>query len=704
MQHYTEMEPVEVKEYKTRHGSFDDNIYTFDIETTSLFKSEEWGDEWTPYFSMLRNSKRLLKHGTPYIWMFGINETCYYGRDMVEEFPEVLEKISDPDVMKIIYIHNLGWEFQFLRDIIDRKKWTISKMVARAPRKPISFVIDELNIMFRCSLRLTELSLANCCKRWNIKQAKRSGDLDYDKPRGIETPLTDTELGYCEYDIISLYKLIEIFREEYGHVRTIPLTQTGEVRFAYKHRVPQDHYFKVQNDIPTLRLFKWIQKSLMGGYVHGSILYNGILQKNCLSKDESSAYPRHLVSKKYPFHMFYHWGRPKGKILNRDEYAILYHVRFKNVQLKRVMSFISISKAEKISIPFKADNGRLVSCDSIELYLTEIDFDLFCEFYSFSEIDYIDYYAGKKKWMPKYFVEFVLDQYGAKTKLKGVKSTPERDYEAEYMKGKQQLNCLFGCALTNIINSTIEYAKGDWRCPKLTDDVITEKLEELRHSWTNLFWYIHGVYCTAYSRQTLLNTILHFDEYVIYADTDSCKLHANAPGIEDWFEKQNEDIRKELVDMCKHYGFSTDRIEPKDIKGHKHLLGAWETDGIYDELKVMKSKAYCYKEKGADKISVCISGVGKAHAHELIKTMDDFNCNTVFTEQYAGKLEHSYIDDQDVIHFRDYLGEEQESRQIHGITLNPAEYHMSGKPVDEVILQNWYRKQFEHILQDGYFL
>ena len=77
---------------------------------------------------------------------------------------------------------------------------------------------------------------------------------------------------------------------------------------------------------------------------------------------------------------------------------------------------------------------------------------------------------------------------------------------------------------------------------------------------------------------------------------------------------------------------------------------------------------------------------------------------SVFNEYYAGKLEHTYIDDQSNIRFRDYLGELQDSTQEHGITLNPAEYHMSGVGIDEVILQNIQRKQFEHILTDGHFI
>ena len=197
MLRFEEFSPVVPREYRTRGTSYDDNIYCFDIETTSLFWTEET-QAWLPWESSFKESKgRILKHGTPYIWMFGQNDQVYYGRNMVEEFPRILKMLSDDTVRKTIWVHNLSWETQFLRDIFVNEHWKVSQMVATAPRKPIRFLIEDLNIEFRCSFKLTALSLANCVPAFGIDIEKKVGDLDYSAPRGIETPLTEKEMGYC---------------------------------------------------------------------------------------------------------------------------------------------------------------------------------------------------------------------------------------------------------------------------------------------------------------------------------------------------------------------------------------------------------------------------------------------------------------------------------------------------------------------------
>lgn len=703
MESFLNYNPAKPRCFRQRGKVYDDNIYTFDIETTSLFYAEEVG-EWTPWMSYYRECKHVDKHGTPYLWMFGENGKVYYGRDMVEEFTRVLLSLSDEEVTKIIYVHNLSWEFQFLRDIIKRQHWKVKWMVANAPRKPIAFIIEDINVMFRCSYKLTQLKLETCGPAYGLSARKQVGFLDYDKPRGIDTPLTEEELLYAEYDILVLDELIGVFRDKYKHIKTIPLTQTGEVKFGYRQVIPKDHIFKVRNDIPTLRFYKWCRNALLGGWVHGSVLYNNICQYDIDMWDIASSYPYSMCNMKAPYHMYYHWGKPSDKYMDREKYGIIYHIRLSNVKLKRVLSFLSVSKCYKVSLGYSSDNGRLVAADSVELFLTEIDFDLFNQFYNYEKIEYIDYYVGKKRRLPKYFIVYLLEQYNNKTKLKGVKSTPERDFEAEYQKGKQVCNCLYGVFLQNIVQSTIEFDGDDWMCPKITDEAIEYKLEELRNGWNSLFWYVHGLYVTAWSRERLCRALLKFDKYVVYGDTDSCKIQSTAPDAATWFQEENNRIRKINFQTAKDLGIDPDLFEPKDKNGVKHPLGFWEFEGCASEFKALKAKAYCFRLKPDEDIKVCISGVGRKHSSELITSMDKFNPNTVFNEYYAGKLEHTYIDDQSNIRFRDYLGELQDSTQEHGITLNPAEYHMSGVGIDEVILQNIQRKSFEHILTDGHFI
>ena len=79
IQHYSVLDDIEPDTYYTKKGFFDDNIYTFDIETISLFKM---GGKWLPFdFSKPPEFyKDVEKACCPYIWQFGVNDTVFYGR------------------------------------------------------------------------------------------------------------------------------------------------------------------------------------------------------------------------------------------------------------------------------------------------------------------------------------------------------------------------------------------------------------------------------------------------------------------------------------------------------------------------------------------------------------------------------------------------------------------------------------------------
>ena len=671
----------------------DDNIYTFDTESTSLFKSDKLGYGWTGWKTEYRDQKDLIKAGVTYIWMASINDKVYYHRD-IRAFGDFLREISDPNVRKFIYVHNLGWDFQALiRDILQLNCWTVERMIARAPRKPIAFTIPELNIQFRCSLRLTELSLEKCGERYQLDLKKHSGDLDYDLLRGPSTPLTKEEMGYAEFDCLAMYDLIKYFRDNpehgYKHIKRIPYTQTGEMRYGYRKKVEKNHIFFARYDVPkNPRDWKAYNEAMIGGYVHANRLYAGENLLNMVSKDICSSYPTEMVASKMPYRMYYRTGPIHDMYLDRDKYAIIYHVRFKGVESKRWNTFWSVSKGE-ISIPWKADNGRLVACKSMTAYMTDIDYDLFLQFYDVKEIEVLEWWVGKKEYLPTALVDFALTAYEGKTKLKGI----DEAYQL-YMKLKQMLNSLFGAACCNVISNDIEFIHGEWAAAPLTDEVIAHKLEELRASFSQLFWYLHGVYTCARSRQRVCNAVLHFDEYMAYSDTDSIKLPWDTPGLEDYFVEDSKAKFAELVKACEYHGIDPARLTPFSNDGLPHPLGYWETDGHYAELKALQSKAYCYREWLQGDYHVCVSGVGKAHSSELIHTMADFHYGMYFDEYYAGKREHTYIDNQKPFEFIDYMGNRQQSFQQYGVTLNPTTYKMGANTCD-MIKDIFDRKVFE---------
>ena len=152
----------------------------FDIEVSSFYQNNE-------------------KMASMYVWQFGILNWVTVGRtwDEFKAFISVLSTILDlnSEHRLIVYIHNFGYEFQFIR-----KRFNWDKIFFLDERKPVYAISGGLE--FRCSWKLSSKSLekmSNDLQKYHVK--KKVGDLDYQLVRTSATPLTDKELGYCENDI-----------------------------------------------------------------------------------------------------------------------------------------------------------------------------------------------------------------------------------------------------------------------------------------------------------------------------------------------------------------------------------------------------------------------------------------------------------------------------------------------------------------------
>ena len=676
---YTEMVDAPVLERKKTS----DTIYTLDIEVTSLFKYPDGWDVFREH-EPPKTYKGIKRAGVPYIWMFGIEADAkcnvYYGREF-KDLIKVFRLISDPKIKKIIWVHNLAYEFQFLRDILE--PYTISKLCARQPRKPIRFVVDRLNLEFRCSFMLTNLSLAKAGERYT-SIAKKVGDLDYTVKRHPKSTLTLTELGYCEYDIRVLHDVIAHFRAEYGTLSNIPLTQTGEVRKEFRSRVTMKYIYKVQKQTArSAHLQELFMRAFMGGITHASYLHAGRILYDLISADITSDYPAALCAYKYPMGGWSEITPERANSMDRERWAVLYHVTFHNVKSNLINTYILKSKSiDSDGVVY--DNGRVLECNWIRMVLTDVDFDIIRESYEIGEIEYHECWFTYKDYLPKELILYILDLYQQKTELKN-RTSEDGLIEALYAKSKQRINSIYGAAVTSIFKGEITYEHGEWGNIGLSDQLITDKLEDLRKSRTNCFPYHHGIYCTAYARKRLWFVISSLDASVVgidkgvcYYDTDSCK----APESEEFRaarEASNEDITKRLHEMCDHYEIPYERLAPKDIYGIEHPLGLFEIDGRYKEFKTLGAKRYAVRTED-DQVHITISGVdAKKGVAALKNDLNNFRKNMVFEYEECGKLTSHYIDDQEPFTFTDYNGIKYRSTQKHGICLQGTEYAMSIK-------------------------
>ena len=116
---------------------------SFDIETSS-FKNDQ--DQ---------------KFACMYLWGANINGSSIIGRTW-EDFQTFLLEVhnhynldSESRIM-IFYVHNLGYEFQFMSK---RILWEPGKVFSIKERRPV-YALSQLGIEFRCSYFLSNYSLA----------------------------------------------------------------------------------------------------------------------------------------------------------------------------------------------------------------------------------------------------------------------------------------------------------------------------------------------------------------------------------------------------------------------------------------------------------------------------------------------------------------------------------------------------------------
>ena len=672
------------KDIKGKRRKVDNTVYTFDIETTSYLTLDGKQLKNTDYLKLNeKDRERAEKRTCMYIWMLGINDVVYYGRYWDELKLFLLEIEKNVPERKIIFVHNLAFEFQFLKSIFH-----FQEVVARKTHKVMTALMRDYNIMFKCSYIMSNCALQYLPDLFKLPVKKMVGDLNYELIRHNETELTEKELGYCENDCLVVYHYILYELSTYERVDKIPTTSTGHVRRELMQLTLKDLGYKriVRKSINTDPIvYNRLQSCFMGGYTHANWIYTDDIIKDVDSYDETSAYPYVLTTHKFPSKEF-----RKGNIKKREDmlrhFAYILTVRFKNVRCKYYNNFISASKCQEIK-KAKYDNGRIMEAEEFEITLTDVDFYFILDAYE-CEYEIIESWWSLYNYLPKQFIEFVLDKYVAKTKYKNV---PEK--ELEYQKEKNKFNALYGMSVTNTIRDEVIYKDDleEWFEEKLTNEDIESKLDSEKRKAFLSFSY--GVWTTAWARDNLLRRLIELDPYVLYADTDSLKLKRGYD--KEIFEKYNKSVEDKIRFVSKILHIPFDKFAPEDVYGKRHLLGVFEFEGNYEEFITQGAKKYAVriKEKNKktgieeSKIKITVAGVPKEKGAKALKNLNDFRDNFVFTYEETGKNLLFYVENQEPFILKDYKGKESIVKDKSGCSLIPTTYVL-GKALDYANLVN----------------
>lgn len=629
------------------------------------------------------------KRAIMYIWQIAVNGHVIIGRTW-QQFVDLINTLSDKlnlsqDKRLIIWVHNLSFEFQFIKDY-----FTWSKVFAISTRKPI-YALTTTGIEFRCSYILSNLSLNNVglsLKKYKV--SKLVGSLDYDLVRHERTPLTDAEINYCINDVLVVSCYIkEQIEDNSNNITRLPLTSTGYCRnytrkncLGVKDSVQFDKYHKMIERLTCsgMEEYSQWQRAFMGGFTHTSTRHSGIVQHDVDSFDFTSAYPFALVSENcFPM--------SKGtlvNITNAEEmkhylklYFCIFDIKFINIRPKYINeNYISISKCFNVKNAV-TNNGRLVGADQISTTICGIDFDIIRRVYTWDKIEIGQFRIYKKGYLPREIIMSILQLYKDKTTLKGVEG--QEDF---YTKAKQLLNSIYGMMVTSIIMPLHEYDNElGWTIN--TKDAEKE-LARYNKSKKRFLYFPWGIACTAIIRRALWSGVLAFGDDYIYSDTDSLKvLHAERHM--DYINRYNALVKKKLKAVSKHYNIPFEMFAPKTIKGEVKMLGVWdkETDKPWKNFLSIGAKRYLILTHD-DKLLLTVSGVNKKAAVPYLISkygkegaFDHFNNKLKIPAEHTGKLTHFYLDSSYQGEICDYLGNTIKYKCKSGIYLEKASYNFS---------------------------
>ena len=656
---------------KGKRKFYDTNIYTFDIETSSYYVLDGKVYQAVKYDNLSDKEKqKAIKRSHMYIWMFGINDIVYYGRTW-NELKLFLKRLDDHiGDTKYVFIHNLAFEFQYLKS-----NFHFDEVSARKSHKVITAIMRDYNIILKCSYMMSNVALKYLPKMFDLPVEKKVGDLDYSLIRNPNTPMSDAELGYCEYDCLVLYHYILKELEVYEDVKHIPTTNTGKVRRELQDLVRTNFKYKrvVNKAINTNPIiYNRLCEAFLGGYTHANWIYADEVLKNVDSYDIASSYPYVLVTQKYPNSEFRQCFIKKREQMSK-RLAYLLVVKFKNIKCKYYNNFISSSKCRNLR-GAKYDNGRLISADEFEITLTDIDFYFYLDTYDL-EYEIIESYYSSISYLPKTLIEFILDKYVGKTELKGVEGR-----EMEYGRIKGMYNSIYGMSVTNNIRDDVKYddTTGIWEEVPLNNEEIIEKLQsEKKKSFLS---FAYGVWVTAYARDNLLRRVIANDDFVVYCDTDSCKL---VDGYDKKvFENYNKEVAERIKFVCRVLKLDINKYAPSDIKGNKHMMGLFEKECNYEKFITQGAKKYAYEIEG--KIHITVAGIPK-QGSKALKSLDEFRDDFVFKYSDTNKNLVMYTEEQSPIEVTDYLGLKYLITDKSGCCILPNTYKLS-KSLDYVNL------------------
>jgi len=596
----------------------------------------------------------------------GILCTVYGSRP--SEFCSFLSDLHEalPGQKSFIWIHNLCYDYQFLRLFLYREFGFPVKQLNTKPHYPISIEFD-CGIILRDSLIIAQKKLESWAEDLDVEHKKATGKWNYDLVRDQSGNFSADELEYIEHDTLALSECLEKLRQKlHKHVYSMPYTCTGilreETRKLGRRAGARDKFLRIA---PCFELYQQLVQAYHGGYTHNNKYAAGWIwpDEEALAAGElptcydfASSYPFRMLVDKFPMSRFRKIKdhlKPEELLAYHGTTAFCFHFYAENIDLKdpeNPMPVLQLSKCVH-SVGAITDNGRIIAADEIDIVLTETDLEIIDSQYRYDHGECYEIWAAQKGYLPKWFRDHVYKCYVDKTMLKGGDPT-------DYSLAKARLNSLYGMCCQRSIRPDIREVyqtetNEDGEIIRRSGDYVTEETEnaELYQKYLDnentILNYAWGVWVTAYALKALMELGACVDPSGVwlYSDTDSVySIGMNKMKLAAFNERQKEKLRAA--------GFG-----PVVHNGREYWPGVAELDAVYYQFKGLHAK--CYACRKAEEVApgvyeprelkITIAGVPKKGSICLKDDLNNFHDRFVFPGEETGKLTHFYIYRNDIV-------------------------------------------------------
>lgn len=442
-----------------------------------------------------------------------------------------------------------------------------------SPNKFLTYVQGALE--WRCTYRLTNMSLAKWSNEMNVEHKKQIGLYDYDKTIYQDQDLTESEQIYDKYDILAMKESLAV-QNEYNHdtLASMPLTMTGYVRRRLRRSCARMKYYRSTYFLKTKlspELYQACINAFSGGMTHNNRFYKDMVirsgqtydylgKKIYVDKikhgDFKSHYPTQMACRRFPV------GRPRkihdvrqiDKVFTIDQILDLYP-EYSTISIIRFTK--AVIKDRRISIPFmqrskviegnfktiRCDNGRILKAVSDKGFVMSLDnltLAILNDQYNL-EYEVLVVWKMRNGYLPTAILDTVNEFFKGKSDKKNIVNDLTNKYgklhpetvsaQFDLNQTKILLNSLYGCCamqpirLQYQLDQDMNFTLKD-TCN--TEDDIAQALDKYYSNFNSFLPFQYGLFVTAYARYELYEIVKAVGyEHILYVDTDSAFYIAN---------------------------------------------------------------------------------------------------------------------------------------------------------------------------------